>query len=202
MNIEAYINSGILEMYILGLANESECQEVEKLRLQYPEIASEMEKIEISLEKYAQESSVTPHASLKPLVLATFDYMKRMEAGEEPTSPPVLSEKSRIEDYAAWVNRPDMVPTEDFDDIYAKILSATPEMTCAIVWIKEKADDEVHDKEYEHFLILEGTCTIVVGTEQNYLKAGDYFAVPLYESHQVIVTSSMPCKVLLQRIAA
>ena len=126
-----------------------------------------------------------------------------METGEEFCIAPELNENSKISDFSEWIERENMLSApDDYEDIHVKIISATPEMTCAIVWIKELAPEEVHHKEYEKFLILEGTCTIMVGDQENKLVAGDYFAIPLFEDHKVLVTSEIPCKVILQRIAA
>ena len=69
-------------------------------------------------------------------------------------------------------------------------------------WLKDYAPQEVHDDEHEKFLIIEGTCDIIVGNEINQLVAGDYFAIPLHKNHIIKVTSSQPCKVILQRVAA
>lgn len=202
MDINAYLNSGIVQLYILGYASDDECREFESLMRIHPEIAAEFESHQKALAEVADEHPIAPHPNLKPLVLATFDYISRLENGEEQSFPPVLNEHSTIEDFQLWIERDDMVAPEDFDEVHAKIITATPEMTCAMVWIKNMAPEEVHTDEYEKFLILEGSCTIVVGTEENKLVAGDYFAIPLYEDHKVIVTSEEPCVVILQRIAA
>lgn len=92
--------------------------------------------------------------------------------------------------------------SSDTDNIYAKIIGYTPEATTAIVWLKDYAPHEVHDNEYERFLIVEGTCDIIVEDQVNQLVPGDYFAIPLHKNHLVKVTSSIPCKVILQRVAA
>lgn len=202
MDIKAYLDSGIVQLYILGYASEEECREFESLMNLYPEIATEFNMHQQAFADVADELKVAPHPNLKPLVLATFDYIFRLEDGEELTLPPVLNENSTIEDFQRWIKREDMVAPEDFEEVHAKIIAATPEMTCAMVWIKNMAPEEIHTNEYEKFLILEGSCTIVVGSEENKLVAGDYFAIPLYEDHKVIVTSEEPCVVILQRIAA
>ena len=75
-------------------------------------------------------------------------------------------------------------------------------MITAVIWIGQMAPDETHDDEHEKFLILEGTCDITVGNDVHHLKAGDYFAIPLHKTHMVKVTSDVPCKAILQRIAA
>lgn len=202
MDIKTYLDSGIVQLYILGYASEDECREFESLMKVHPEIAAAFDKQQQVLADVADEMKVTPHPNLKPLILATFDYISRLDEGEELSLPPVLNENSTIEDFQLWIDREDMVAPEDFEDVHAKIIAATPEMTCAMVWIKNMAPEEVHTNEYEKFLILEGSCTIVVGTEENKLVPGDYFAIPLFEDHKVIVTSKEPCVVILQRIAA
>lgn len=202
MDIKTYLDSGIVQLYILGYASEDECREFESLMKVHPEIAAAFDKQQQVLADVADEMKVTPHPNLKPLILATFDYISRLDEGEALSLPPVLNENSTIEDFQLWIDREDMVAPEDFEDVHAKIIAATPEMTCAMVWIKNMAPEEVHTNEYEKFLILEGSCTIVVGTEENKLVAGDYFAIPLFEDHKVIVTSKEPCVVILQRIAA
>lgn len=202
MNIKEYIETGILELYVLGEIGPSEQLEVEKMRENHPEVASEIKAIQETIEKLALENSMEPHPSLKPLMLATFNYINRLEHGEAFSIAPVLTKDSKIADFEQWINEENRVAPENFEEIHASIITATPEMTCAIVWIKNMAPDEVHHAEHERFLILEGTCTIVVGETENKLVPGDFFEIPLYEDHKVIVTSAIPCKVILQRIAA
>lgn len=202
MNIKEYIASGILEIYILGLASKEEAEEVEKMSMLHAEVKQEILEITIALKKYSEQDNIAPHPSIKPLLMATIDYTERLEGGEPQSFPSILNEQSKIEDYSEWLNRKDMVAPSDFDEIFAKIIGFTPEVTSAIVWIKTMAPEETHTDEYEKFFILEGTCDIFVGKEKHSLKAGDYFAIPLHEDHRVIVTSSFPCKVILQRVAA
>ncbi len=202
MNTKEYIESGILEIYILGLASKAESDEVEKMATLYPEVKQEMEAIAIALEKYAQQNEKQPHLNIKPLLMATIDYTERLEQGEPQTFPPVLNERSKVEDYASWLDREDMKAPVEFEEIFVKIIGFSPEVTSAIVWIKNMAPEEVHGDEHEKFLILEGTCDITIGDIVHSLVPGDYLAIPLHIDHDVKVTSRNPCKVLLQRVAA
>lgn len=200
--VSAYIESGILELYVLGMVSAEEMLEVETMAAAHPEIQKELEEISKALEVYAGAHAVAPHPAIKPLLLATIDYSERMKAGEAASFPPILNENSRVEDYSEWINRKDMVLAPDFEDMFAKIIGYTTEATTAIVWIKSMAPHEVHHDEYEKFLILEGTCDIIIGEKTHQLVAGDYLQIPLHEGHRVKVTFSIPCKVILQRIAA
>lgn len=196
-----YIDSGMLEQYVLGLTSPAQSMEVEQLAAADPIIQSEIDAIGEAMETYAKEHAIRPHRIVKPFLLATIDYTERLKNGEPITVPPSLNENSAIADYAQWLNRADMI-APGTENIYAKIIGYTPDAITAIIWIKDFAPQEVHDHEIEKFLIVEGTCDIIVGETVHHLVAGDYFPIPLHKNHLVKVTSAIACKIILQRMAA
>ncbi|MBA3665198.1 MAG: hypothetical protein H0W61_13445 [Bacteroidetes bacterium] len=202
MNIEEYINSGILDLYVLGLTSEGECGEIELLASEHILIKQEIEKLRSGIEAYVKLQAVSPGPLVKPLLLATIEYSERIRNGEQPVEAPELTEVSRIEDYAQWLNRKDMAAPEKYEGVHVKIISHSPAMTCAIVWIANEAPPETHTDELEKFLIIEGECDIIVDGIKNHLVPGNYFPIPLHKTHMVKVTSQIPCKVILQRAAA
>lgn len=202
MDIKEYISSGILEQYVLGTISNDDLLNVEQAAAMYPEIAEEILSISNVMEQLAIENAIAPTLTIKPFIMATIDFIERMESGEQPSNPPILNEASTLNDYASWLHRADMLLPKNAGDLYAKIIGYTPQATTAIAWIKGNAPIETHNKEYEKFLIVEGTCDIVVEDEVYQLVPGDYFAIPLHKSHQVKVTSTIACKVILQRVAA
>lgn len=202
MDLREFISSGILEQYLLGNTNKEESLEVEKMIAAHSEVRTEINEISKAIEQMAMANAVTPSPKLKPFVMATIDFMERMEQGEQITMAPLLSNDSSINDFSSWLNRPDMILPANATDPYAKIISHAPEAITAIVWIKEEAHPEVHHHEHESFLIVEGSCDIVVEETIHHLSPGDFFAIPLHRTHRIIVTSNIPCKVILQRVAA
>ncbi|MEM6376588.1 MAG: anti-sigma factor [Bacteroidota bacterium] len=60
MDIKAYIESGILEQYVLGKVTETERLEVEQYAAQYPEIKAELDAIEIAMEEFAMAQQISP----------------------------------------------------------------------------------------------------------------------------------------------
>ncbi|MES2418403.1 MAG: anti-sigma factor [Bacteroidota bacterium] len=68
--LKAYIESGILELYVLGQLNAQEQAEVEAMATKHPEIKQEMEAIEIAMEKYAQQHAIKPSAVVEEKILA------------------------------------------------------------------------------------------------------------------------------------
>lgn len=202
MDIKEYISSGILEQYVLGTISIEESLQVEKVAAMHTEVQKEIEEISKAIEQYAMENAVEPSRNVKTFLIATIDYMERMENGEAPSFPPALSASSTLDDFASWLNREDMILPADAEDPYAKIIGYTPSQKTAIIWIKDSTPPELHHEEYEKFLIAEGTCNIIVEENVYQLVPGDYFAVPLHKTHIIKVTSDIPCKVILQRIAA
>lgn len=65
MNVKEYIQSGIVESYVLGLATEAEQQEFERMCADYPEIAAARDAFERSLEEQLLQDALTPPAFVK-----------------------------------------------------------------------------------------------------------------------------------------
>jgi len=68
-NIKAYIETGILELYVLGDVTPNEKGQVEEMASKYPEIKAELAEIERSLEAYALENAIEPPVHLRERVL-------------------------------------------------------------------------------------------------------------------------------------
>lgn len=68
--VTAYIESGILELYVLGQLTESENKDVEAMIAKFPIIRDELSAIEIALENYAQQNAITPSAHIGDKILA------------------------------------------------------------------------------------------------------------------------------------
>ncbi len=66
---KAYIESGILELYVLGELNEQEQHKVEAMAAQYPEVKQEISAIELAMEEYAIQHSVQPSIELENKIL-------------------------------------------------------------------------------------------------------------------------------------
>ncbi len=200
--ISEYISSGMIESYVLGLATPAEVKEVEEMAAAHDEVRAAIDQFSEILEREVLSNAITPDPVIKPMVLATLNYIDRMEKGEPLSFPPPLNDVSKITDYSEWLQRPDMALPAEAGDVYARIIGYTPEVTTAIVWIKNMAPAETHTNEIEKFLIVEGTCEIIIEKDVYSLAPGDFMAIPLYKNHMVKVTSDIPCKIILQRVAA
>ena len=60
MNIQEYIESGILESYILGSASEKETRELLYFKDKYPQVRSALYELETDMERIAGQMAVMP----------------------------------------------------------------------------------------------------------------------------------------------
>ena len=69
MNIQEYISSGIVESYVLGLADEAERVQFEQMCTQHTEVRAARDAFELSLEQHAMAAAVAPPARVRDAVL-------------------------------------------------------------------------------------------------------------------------------------
>lgn len=84
MNTKEYINSGILEEYLLATVSPQEKQEVECMSKIYPEIKTELAQLESALEQYALLHPKTPSASLKGRIFSQMEFNNPAETQTQP----------------------------------------------------------------------------------------------------------------------
>lgn len=98
MNLKDYIESGIIESYVMGLASESERAEFEQLCTQHPELVAARRKFEEGLEQYASQQAVSPPPEVKVKVLeAIGNISPRPETSFNPSSKIITMENSKSE---------------------------------------------------------------------------------------------------------
>ncbi len=79
MDLKKYIESGILEQFVLGSLSSQEVIEVEKLMSRHPEIRAEVMAIEDAMENYAKAHAIKPPLGLEQIILNKIeaDYSKK-----------------------------------------------------------------------------------------------------------------------------
>lgn len=83
MDLQSFIQSGLLESYVLGQCTRGERALVEQMLAQHPEAKAELTAIEQALEGYAQSQAIAPPAGLKSRVMDAVDR----EAAPAPHQP-------------------------------------------------------------------------------------------------------------------
>jgi anti-sigma-K factor RskA len=69
VNIKEYISSGIVESYVLGLADEAERVEFEQFCTLYPEVRAARDAFEVQLEAQCMDAAAAPPALLRENIL-------------------------------------------------------------------------------------------------------------------------------------
>jgi anti-sigma-K factor RskA len=88
VNIQEYISSGIVESYVLGLADEAERVQFEQMCIRHAEVLAARNAFELSLEQQAMAAPVTPPARLREAVLQKL--AAEPDAGEGKFAAPVV----------------------------------------------------------------------------------------------------------------
>src|SRR5690349_10504608 len=76
MDIQGYISSGIIELYVLGLCGGDERAEVEELSRQHPAIREAIAKYELSLENGLQTYGSIPPSAVDEKMLRRIDELQ------------------------------------------------------------------------------------------------------------------------------
>ena len=94
-NLKAYIESGVLELYVLGDLSPEETLRVEEMASQYPEVRDELAAIEQAMEQYAMQNAVEPSADVESRLFRKLGLSDDSEI-ETVSTPPVQQEEPRI----------------------------------------------------------------------------------------------------------
>jgi len=94
-NLKAYIESGVLELYVLGDLSPEEALQVEEMAAQYPEVKSELTAIEIAMENYAMENAVAPSADIETKLFEKLGLGKGEDV-EAISTTPAYTEEAKV----------------------------------------------------------------------------------------------------------
>ncbi|WP_316804808.1 anti-sigma factor [Pedobacter nototheniae] len=91
-NLKAYIESGVLELYVLGDLSPEEAAQVEEMVSLHPEVRDELISIEQAMEQYAMQNAIEPSAHVETRI---FDALG-LNTEEEKLVEPVATEEPKI----------------------------------------------------------------------------------------------------------
>lgn len=95
-NLKAYIESGVLELYVLGDLSSEETLQVEEMAARYPEVRAEIDAIEQAMEKYAMQNAVEPSADVETRLFEKLGFSDLEEQEEVVSNQPVYTEEPKI----------------------------------------------------------------------------------------------------------
>ena len=186
MNIEQYIESGILQDYCLGLLTYAERAQVELVCELNPTVKDELILLQRGLEKFVVENPIWNKAALKKKIWNTLNNIQT-EENRDINHLPLINKYS---DHNNWLSivRP-LLPAQLDEDTYMSVIRGTEQVTQLVTMSVIGHLEEIHEDIYESFLILEGECVCQIGDKFIEMKAGGYIEIPLYTKHNVKVLS-------------
>ncbi|QDW27994.1 anti-sigma factor [Pedobacter sp. KBS0701] len=94
-NLKAYIESGVLELYVLGDLSPEETLQVEEMASQNPEVRDEIAAIEQAMEQYAMQNAVEPSADVETRLFEKLG-LSEIEENVNVQPEPIYAEEPRI----------------------------------------------------------------------------------------------------------
>ena len=187
----------LVERYVLGLLDAENAQRVEAAAVNDPRIGDMLKGLQEAMTRNAADNATQPPSALKQNVFRAI----QMEVEKERASgrPPLLHNKSTVADFANWTG-PEHVRPEGSGNLYIEPLDESADRQTALVWLEHGEPTETHTDCVERFLILEGTCDVTIGNEVHGLVPGNVITIPMFTEHSVRVTTTIPCKAILQRV--
>ena len=181
MNLQDYINSGVLEQYCLGLLDSDEANQVVSYCLKYPRLRDELNSIEVAIEKMAIEKATDPPPQLKDKILARLGFV-----GNHVLDINNLPPTDAYSNYLSWLQAVEhLLPTEPFEGLNIQVLQQNDKIAQMLVVAKVNVPDESHDNYAESFFILKGKCSCTIDGKEVFLNAGDFLEIPLYAEHDI-----------------
>ncbi|MDQ7947415.1 MAG: hypothetical protein REI93_01185, partial [Pedobacter sp.] len=163
MDIKAYIESGILELYALGDLSQSERAVVVSNLQRYPALQKELHQIEVALENYANLRRVMPRAHVKQRLMESIQNLQKEEV-MDPTDLPLLHKGADHEKWLRFIESLGPLTLGD-DGRHIRVLQHHERLTQLLIVSTTAFEEEVHENVHESFLILSGACRCTVGNQ-------------------------------------
>lgn len=199
MEIKQYVESGILEQYVLGLLNVDEELDVVRLSLIYPEVKAELNGIETAIEQLALAAAISPAEHSRHRLLATLGFTGELPALDLNNLPLTSAEANHLQWLEALKH---LIPQNPDQDVFAEVLTAKPELSQVLVVTKCDVPEETHGDLIESFFILKGECICTVGDETYHLHGGSFLEIPLNVEHTIKIVSPYVVGILQHRMLA
>jgi anti-sigma-K factor RskA len=97
VDIQQYIESGILEEYALGVLSATDSVQVEQMAATHPEVQQELQSIVDGLDAYAQAHAIAPPPAMRERVLAGWQQAIRSTSSSETPVVPFAPEAPAAE---------------------------------------------------------------------------------------------------------
>jgi len=191
MNEPLHIAPGTLELFVMGALSQEESRSILEQASTSPELRQEIDRLEQDLESLAWRGSVEPPKHIRAQILESVRSIPQF---------PSLLQGSTAADFAPWLLDLTLPALHEFENMHIAELDFEGTIPTGLVWVKSYVDEEVHTDVLESFIILEGTCEVLMEGRVMSMGPGDVIHIPLHTAHSLRITSNVPCKAIVQRV--
>lgn len=196
MDVQKYIESGVLEQYCLGLLDEAEQAYLIQMAMLYPEVKAELTAIELAFEQLSAISAVEPPNDLKQGILTALG-LDQESAALNINDLPVLSHSA---DPGPWLAAfAHLIPDEPTEDLTVNVIRHDAIVQQMLMTGNTDVPEEEHGEFYESLFVLKGRCECMVGDELFALGAGDFIEIPLNVKHDIKLVTPYVTAILQYR---
>jgi mannose-6-phosphate isomerase-like protein (cupin superfamily) len=184
LDIQKYINSGVLEEYCLGLLDEADEAFLSQLVMLYPEIKEALTATELIIERLARANAKQPSAILRQKVLTSLGFPDELLDLDN------LPAIDGTTEYEAWLSALDhLIPARPEEDFIVNVIRNDERYQQMLIVTKNDVPEEEHSEFLESFFILKGQCECTVDNELFKLSPGDFLEIPLHTKHDIKIVS-------------
>lgn len=203
MTAQDLIESGIVELYCLGIASDDEKKLVEEMAAIDHALQEEIAAVHEALARYALAASSQVHKTgVKEKIFASIQA--ESASGEQEHFPPLLNYSSKAGDWLNYLDAHHIAPAEQANGIEMIELPGNDAYYTYVVFGRpgDVVDEEVHNGHQEFLLICSGTCDMVIDGVRKPYQAGDLISIVPGTRHSGVITGTERMIVIGQRRAA
>lgn len=192
MDVQNYLESGVLEAYCLGMLSDEEQAYLIQMTMLYPDIKAELTAVELSLENMAAAHAIEPNPANKQNVLSALGFIQTAKLDADKL--PFVSQNA---DPEPWLTEfAHLLDPEPLVDFTCHILRDDPEVKQMLVISKIDVPEEDHSDFLESLFILKGHCQCTIGNNFYTLMPGDFIEIPLNTPHNIKITTPIVTAIL------
>lgn len=165
---------------------------------------------ESALNSFAHAQSVHLNDSIKERIKAKMAKLNFQSKNRSPftlKNLPLLTPDANLLDWEEALAKFETPIEFGHDGIHMIVLESNDTRDLMLGWSKEIIPEEVHDDLIESFIVLDGSCECHIWRDDDpnfnkkvHMQTGDFLQLNLGESHDIITTSAVPVKAVLQRL--
>lgn len=194
MDSKQYIESGIIERYVLGAVSDQERREVECMCAIYPELKEELLAVQATIESYVESIAVQPPVELKAKIFSAIQQVEQEQTATEsstkvvqlnPVQNTASTDENRTEakvvsmkPFMKWAVAASIVPIIGFGVLYLSERNSRVDLTNQLAQVQSNTEAQFKDsisnlqnsltqnKEYQALILDESTEEILLaGTD-------------------------------------